>query len=138
MKNKILSIVLAVLCVLSMVPFAAFAEGYAEVLVKHDYTWDKTFEHPWSPDPAGNFQITGYVMADETFDGEDVISLGRDQAVENVHLTRKDGATRGYWETNLCSYDVFKIAGKPVRLFDAQYITMEYYYDTTGRADVED
>lgn len=138
MKNKILSIVLAVLCVLSMVPFAAFAEGYAEVLVKHDYTWDKTFEHPWSPDPAGNFQITGYVMADETFDGEDVISLGRDQAVENVHLTRKDGATRGYWETNLCSYGVFKIAGKPVRLFDAQYITMEYYYDTTGRADVED
>lgn len=138
MKNKILSIVLAVLCVLSMVPFAAFAEGYAEVLVKHDYTWNKAFEDPWSPDPAGNFQITGYVMADETFDGEDVISLGRNQEIENVHLTRKDGATRGYWETNLCSYGVFKIAGKPVRLFDAQYVTMEYYYDTTGRASVED
>ncbi|MBE6570748.1 MAG: hypothetical protein E7656_00685 [Ruminococcaceae bacterium] len=136
MKNKILSVVLAVLCVLSMVPFAAFAEGYSEVLVKNDYTWNKAFESPWAAD--GNFTINGYVMADETFDGEDVISIGRDQEIENVHLTRADGATRGYWETNMYNYGAFKVAGKPVRLFDAQYITMEYYYDTTGRADVED
>ena len=137
MKNKILSVVLAVLCMLSLIPFAAFAEGsYTVVYDKHVWT-PSAFERPWSQ--QGNYDVQGYIFETTEFDGETVVAISRDANVEDVYAYRAaDGASTTNFYTNLFSYGVFKLAGKPVRLYDSQYITIEYYYDTTGREGVED
>ncbi len=131
MKNKILSVVLAVLCVLSMVPFTAFAddavtfEQYFEV---HNFTKGTSFESP-----NAGYTRYGYVFeTNAQFDDETVTAITRDPNYPDV-ISHKvlDGEDKYQLDftTNLFSYDGLFIDGEKVSLFDSQYVVIDYYYD---------
>ncbi len=135
MKNKILSVVLAVLCVLSMVPFTAFADDTvtyeqhfgAEV---HNFVGTK-FEDPYAS--GGNHKIYGYNFATNTeFDGETVTAITRNPDYPDVYAHRVYNDADDYstsFGTNLFSYNELSIGGKKVSLFDSKYVVVDYYYD---------
>lgn len=132
MKNRILSLVLAVMCMITTIPFTSFAVGAAEV----EYTFRildandiSEFEDSWTS--QGTYTISGVNVVDTVFYGQSVKAYSK--TGDKIIATRDD-LTKDDYHLNLYSYDEEKdSSGKVVRMYDAQYVAVEYYYDTTER-----
>ena len=139
MKNKILSLVLAVLCVLMAIPFTALQASAVEYTVR-PLTRDqfKDFEATWSAE--GNFDIQGMNVQKTEFDGVPVNAYSKSADVEKITAYRsKDGAYNENYQLNLRNFNniMTDANGKKVRIYDAAYVEIEYYYDTTGRDETD-
>lgn len=134
MKNKILSLVLAVLCMVSIMPFTAIVASAADYGLRPIFAENiSNFEDPWSQ--AGNYKVQGVIYGVDEFDGETVKSVKRDPDAEKItaYRAKDDSTTEGY-NLNFFSYGkAYDSYGDPIRLYDAQYVSVEYYYDTTDR-----
>ena len=143
MKNKILSVVLAVLCVLSMIPFSAFADEnvtvkYGQFYGSHNFTDFAKVEAPYAAD--GNYTLYGLQFNKGVeFDGETVTEISRNAEYEDMYAYRdKEPNYKTDYQVNMFSYNQFNVAGKPVRLVDSNYVIVEYYYDTSAREEISD
>ncbi|MBE6623252.1 MAG: hypothetical protein E7621_03595 [Ruminococcaceae bacterium] len=132
MKNRILSLVLAVLCMISTIPYTSFAVSAADV----DYSFRvlepgeiSKFEDPYAAD--GNFVINGVNLEITEFNGQTVKAFSK--TADKITAVRGDETKEDY-SLNLYSYDeLYDSNGQLVRMYDAQYVVVEYYYDTTNR-----
>lgn len=132
MKNKILSLVLAALMVLSMVPFAALTASAANpVFASHEFLKASTaaFENPWTS--TGNYVVKGMSFEKGEYDGEEVFSIVRDPEIADAYAYRaSDDSTSTSLSYNMFHYDQLKdVDGNMISLYDAQYMTIEYYYE---------
>ncbi|MBR5528609.1 MAG: hypothetical protein IKV97_06345, partial [Clostridia bacterium] len=132
MKNKILSLVLAVLCVISMIPFTALAANPVLTAVEILDAEMAILEKPWAAD--GNYTVNGLDFEkNATFDGETVQTLVRDPEVADVTCSRiKDGEEqfKESFPVNIYHYDRTRdVNGNVITAYGAQYAVMEYYYE---------
>ncbi len=144
MKNKILSALLAVLMVMTVVPFATVpvsaAVGVQTVGGHKLVPSDGRFESLWNPDSAaGNWTVYGYTIEADEFDGKQVAKIYAN-GEEFQGIAKNDSTNIKAWNdgmpANLYDYGpVLDDAGNIVLAANANYITVEYYYDTTGRVD---
>ena len=140
MKNKILSFTLAFLCILTAIPFTALhasAAEYTRRIVGPDKL--SGFENPYAS--GGNFKINGMDIAVTEFDGVPVKAYSKSADAEKITASREVEGTVEYKENyslNLFNYGITKDSGdKSVHIYDAAYVTVEYYYDTTGRDETD-
>ncbi len=146
MKNRILSVILAVLCFLTIIPFAAvadngedFAPAY-DVYQYHEHNMNVAFENPYHAD--GNYKQYGYVFTKNVEkDGVTCVEVSRDPEIEDIYAYREsdDSTVHGTYATNFYAYN--DIRGKDnelISIYGGRYLVFEYYYDTTGREEVED
>lgn len=114
---------------------AVFVDKGTICLTKRVFRPDKLsgFENPYASD--GNYTVKGVEVKQETFDGYDVKSYKKISDKITAERT-KNGTlqTINNYQLNLYCFDALKDSdSQKIRPCDAKFITVEYYYDTSGR-----
>lgn len=137
MKNKILSLVLAVLLVMTIIPFSAInlhADAALVSQTRSGSAFSDDFEPVWSS--KGNYAVKGYNVESATFDGVSAKKIYRNS--EDVKAVRSDGDVKTSFDAGLYAYGSFNDNdGNKVLMGNSCVIGVNYYYDTTNRV-VED
>lgn len=142
MKNRILSIVLAVLLVMSVIPFTALTASAGMYLYcEYDGATMSAFEGFWTEE--GTYALHGYTVSSQQFDGRNAkkIAINPNDLDENGKVYFKYGEKlleESKGEMPLFAYNPFKDKyGNYPTVKDKLYVAVEYYYDTTGRDEAD-
>ena len=99
MKNKILSLVLAVLCMVSIMPFTAIVASAADYGLRPIFAENiSNFEDPWSQ--AGNYKVQGVIYGVDEFDGETVKGIYNQILDETYNDLFKVGYKLTFYNSN--------------------------------------
>ncbi len=142
MKNRILSLILAVLCIVAAIPatslsVSASVEFSTRTLRPGIFG---SFEH------MSDHYSQGITIGKATFDNDEsddipaVEVMAYEKTADKITYEHKDtGVLKTDYTMHLYSYnEEVDSDGQKVRLYDSQYVTVEYYYDTTGRDETDE
>lgn len=158
MKNRILSIVLAVLTVMSVIPFtflSAAADGAPMPDTTYGFYYGKNgakgtsgAEAIWVNADGRSYGLVGLdVKSGVEFDGHEnlkSIKIGTDLKDGRIYYTGKDGTvvTSENFSVNFCMYnnpENYRDEYGRIPLYGEQmYVSVQYYYDTTGRDETDE
>ncbi len=160
MKNRILSIVLAVLTVMSVIPFtflSASAEEsktpmpdttYGFYYGKNGAKGTTGAEAIWVNADSRSYGLVGLdVKSGVEFDGHEnlkSIKIGTDLQDGRIYYKNKDGAvvTSEKFGVNFCMYnnpENYRDEHGTIPLYGEQmYVAVQYYYDTTDRDETDE
>lgn len=158
MKNRILSIVLAVLTVMSVIPFtflSAAADGAPMPDTTYGFYYGKNgakgttgAEAIWVDADVRSYDLVGLdVKSGVEFDGHEnlkSIKIGTDLKDGRIYYTGKDGTvvTSENFGVNFCMYnnpENYRDECGRIPLYGEQmYVSVQYYYDTTDRDETDE